>query len=354
MYAGSTDTLYISKDKGLTWTAKKIPGTGYAVNAIHIYNNRIYAGTDNGPYMSSDGGANWVPSNIHIRITSFAEWNGLLYSSTDGAGMFTCSPVSNTWTAFNQNYPLSYAGGVARLINTGHTLFAAAGLNGAGYRYDPDSSKWEELYYTGSIAPGMGVFDLMRNADTIFALNNTNGLMRSQDSGTTWTPDAIDMRSGIDGVVRKASQLYYVAWNTGAGAWIQSRDINAPAGSSWATGEEFLTGPTVYAIREYDTRLFLARNDGVYYKSNGSAPTGSVRVPFSKQVLIYPNPSQDGLLTIQAEGLDKLEVWDMSGKRVHQVINPATMYRVQLPAAGTYIIRLMTGDEVLSRRVSVR
>ena len=353
MYAGSTDTLYISKDKGVTWSAKKIPGSGYAVNAVTMYQGRLFAGTDNGSFMSSDGGANWAPSNIHIKITSFAQWKGDLYASTSGAGIFICSQVGNAWMPFNQNFPAGTAGLVPRVINTGNTLFAVGGSNGSGFRYDTTAHQWTERFYTGAALPGMIAFDLMQGGGSLFALNNTTKMMRSEDTGTSWTVDSTDMRGGTDGVVLKASLLYYVAWNLGGtGTWLQSRDVNAPAGTSWATGEELLSAGTVYSMREHDRRLFIAKNDGVYYKANGSPSAGVKPGGAAKSVLIYPNPSQ-GAVTIKAEGIDKLEVWDISGRLVHRAISPASVYQLRLPSAGTYVVRLIAGEEVISRNVIV-
>jgi hypothetical protein len=355
MYAGATDTLHISTDKGNSWSAKKIPGSGNTIDAITIYNGRIYAGTSNGVFMSSDGGNNWVPSNINHAITSFAEWNGFLYASTGGAGIYRCTQISNTWGPFNQNFPTSVSGNAMRVVNIGHTLFAAAGMNGAGYRYDTAAAQWTELFYLGATAPGMAVYDLMQNSEGhLFALNNARKMLRSADSGTTWTADSNDMRSGIDGAMLKGSIRYYVAWNGAGGAWLQGRDIAEPAGNSWAVGEEYFAGNVIYAMREYDRRLFLARNDGIYYKANGSGAVGILGVAAKGDALIYPNPSFDGMITVRSEGAGRLEIRDMSGRLVHQADALPALYQMRLPAAGAYIVRLVSANGALSRKVIVQ
>jgi hypothetical protein len=233
-------------------------------------------------------------------------------------------------------------------------MFAASGSDGAGYRYDTTAAQWKELFYTGAALPGMEVFDIMQSGGSLFALSNTMKMIRSEDTGTTWTVDSSDMRTGINGVVLKASLRHYVALNLGTGAWLQSRDVNAPIGTSWASGEEMISAGTVNSMKEYDRRLFLAKSDGLYFKANGS-PSAAVKSTVSaKPVTIYPNPSHSGAVTIKADDMDLLEVWDMSGRLVTKVISPAAVYQLQLPAAGTYIVRIVRGGEALSRSVIVR
>src|SRR5690606_14228654 len=134
----------------------------------------------------------------------------------------------------------------------------------------------------------------------------------------TWAIDSTDMRDGIDGVVLKASRKYYVAWSGAGGAWLQRRDISEPLGWRWAASEEQAPGNVVYALREYDRKLFLARNDGVYFQANGS---GAVSVPseaVQADVRIYPNPSRNGVVTVHATGMQRIEVRDMAGRLVHE------------------------------------
>lgn len=358
MYAGATDTIFISTDKGATWTARILTtGAREAVNAITVYNGRIYAGTSNGVYMSSNNGVSWAKSNFNATITSFTQWNGWLYASTDGFGMFQCTQTGNAWSPFNQNYPLVYAGGVTRVITTGRGLFAAAGLNGAGYRYDSSARQWEELFYLGAIAPGMSTSDILQGHDgSLFALNNVTGLLRSNDTGTHWYVDSTDMRKGMFGVLLKGSRQYYVAWNTISGAWLQSRDIDAPVGSSWAAGEEFIVTGALYSMREFDRKLFTARNDGIYYKLNGSAPAGIHTQALSGMIAeVYPNPSEGGAVTVRSAGVIRLEVLDMTGRLVLQAESLPAYYQVQLPTPGLYIFRMATAqNELVSRKVQVR
>src|SRR5262245_11856339 len=74
MYVGATDTMFYSKDKGATWTMRKMPTTGYKVYAFTSFNGRLFVGTGDGAYMTSDDGATWAASNIHVAISQFAQW----------------------------------------------------------------------------------------------------------------------------------------------------------------------------------------------------------------------------------------------------------------------------------------
>ncbi len=83
-------------------------------------------------------------------------------------------------------------------------------------------------------------------------------------------------------------------------------------------------------------------------------PTGVPDAP-SQQVRLFPNPSEDGWVTVSAAGrCTVLGVLDASGAVVQATIAPAANHtRVQLPeAVGLYFIRVRVGGvEVLKRAV---
>ena len=118
-------------------------------------------------------------------------------------------------------------------------------------------------------------------------------------------------------------------------------------------GEEFPLELRVSEVLRDDRRLFIAKNDGVYHKANGSPAAGVQASGILKSVMIYPNPALGGAVTVRSEGIDELEVWDMSGKLVHKALAPSVMYALRLDVAGTYVFRMISGRQAISRTVVV-
>ena len=68
----------------------------------------------------------------------------------------------------------------------------------------------------------------------------------------------------------------------------------------------------------------------------------------SEAVTLYPNPVTD-LLTVRAEGLQKVELMEMSGRRILSTTQPTIDMRA-LPA-GAYFVRIVTGNNTVVRRI---
>lgn len=68
----------------------------------------------------------------------------------------------------------------------------------------------------------------------------------------------------------------------------------------------------------------------------------------SEAVALYPNPVTD-LLTVRAEGLQKVELMEMSGRRILSTTQPTIDMRA-LPA-GAYFVRIVTGNNTVVRRI---
>jgi hypothetical protein len=65
-------------------------------------------------------------------------------------------------------------------------------------------------------------------------------------------------------------------------------------------------------------------------------------------VALYPNPVSD-VLTIQAEGLQKAELMDMSGRRIVTATEPR-IDMSRLPS-GAYFVRIVTSHNSIVKRV---
>lgn len=273
IYAGIGNFLYISNDEGATWTLSEIGKPGLAdVTAIKVFNNHIYAGTNaSGIFSTADGGKTWANDGpfFSTGITSFAERNNNLYAASDGDGVFTLNLAQNKWEAFNNNLPqiiTSYD--VFKIVNTGNTLVAAAGVNSTFYHYDFTGNKWVE---SGLPKWGSYLVDVIYDNGTLLGIGTERKIIRSVNNGIDWTYDTKDLQETLPGALNNekiyaGSLKHYVLINTIGGGWVQQRDKKAAAGSSWANGQELLSKIQLHGIVELDGKLFLATDSGLYVK----------------------------------------------------------------------------------------
>jgi hypothetical protein len=273
IYAGIGNFLYISNDEGATWTSSEMGKPGLAdVTAIKIFNNTIYAGTNaSGVFSSNDGGRNWTSNGplLNTGVTSFAERNDKLYVATDGDGVFALNQAQNKWDSFNNSLPriiTSYL--VFKILNTGNTLVAAAGVNSTFYRYDFTNNKWIE-----SALPKHGSYigDMIYDNGAIIGIGTERKILRSLNNGIDWTYDTKDLQETLPGAINNekiyaGSLKHYVLINTIGGGWVQQRDKTAAVGSSWANGQELLSKIQLHGIVELNSKLFLATDSGLYIK----------------------------------------------------------------------------------------
>jgi hypothetical protein len=273
IYAGVGNNLYTSNNEGATWTSSEIGKAGLAnITAIKVFKNIIYTGTSaSGIFSSNDGGKTWANNNplFSTRVTSFAELNNNLYAASSGDGVFFLNQAQNKWEPYNNDLPQAFTSyDVFKIVSTGNTLLAAAGVNSTFYHYDFTNNKWIEsaLPKTGSY-----LVDVIHDNGVILGIGTELKIIRSTNNGIDWTYDTKDLQETLPGAINNekiyaGALKHFVLINTIAGGWVQQRDKTAEAGSSWANGQEFLSKIQLNGIIELGNKLFLATDSGLYVK----------------------------------------------------------------------------------------
>ena len=218
-------SLSLSKqlDGQVSWVKKHSPNEN--IHTMHVSpNNTVYVGTNNyGIFSSSNEGSTWqnisfgLPDST-IRVLQVASDNNV-FVGTGSHGIFKYS--SGTWTSVNSGLPSS---------NILVTSFAAAPsgvmymMNTTGQIYKWDGNLWIEItnnfpsfgkhlfvgpngiLYAGAFTYGVYVFDnvntwtrvgnqmpnsyviklTVSNSDTIYALCNSNNVLKCATSGGNW------------------------------------------------------------------------------------------------------------------------------------------------------------------------
>ena len=142
VYAGTDSHVHVSHDGGATFVSgAPVPGSPAFIDALFTHQELLFAGTNgNGVLVSMDDGSTWSPFSQGLdglgsgTISSLTEYNGDLYCSTMGAGVFMRG--GNAW------WPFGGLGGntsanVPFVKALGEVLWAGAGGNGMVWQLLP-------------------------------------------------------------------------------------------------------------------------------------------------------------------------------------------------------------------------
>ena len=318
IFAGTNQGIYLSTDNGDNWTLTDLlNGThSLAINSI----GDIFAGTfSNGIYRSTDNGDNWTQINtgmvgyvLDIVINSI---NGDIFTANCDYGIaFVCHSTDNgnNWNC--------YTGGIcARSIainNIGHIF---AGTDYDLYRSTDNGDNWTQTYLLN------GANSLAINSiGDIFAGTASNFIYRSSDNGDSW----IQLNNGLtnNNIVKAISinsKGDIFAGTQGDGVF-RSKDN----GDYWTQINNGLTNTDVRAlVFNSNGYIFAGTNGGGVYKSINS--TTSIKDnPAIKNFKLqnYPNPFKsktDIYYTVPAGYNDniKITVFNINGTKIKELVN---------------------------------
>jgi|GEM_PF-1306387 len=374
VYAGAVDRVYIGTNDGAQWHASASLDSAY-VMAVTEYHHKLFVGTGKpGVRVSNDEGASWQSLNngldINIPISSFATWNDELYASSLGNGFYKLNEASGRWSLFNPEFFTNVDGNVYRVVAIDSTLIAVAGLNGIFYEYDPAGGKWDYSYYLSTLAPGLGMYNLLfDSAKNLYAASPSRlTLFRSGDRGRSWLLDNNGMHPGdptlaADDQYDYAAVSYLYQLPSAYAVKVYRRALHAPSGTPW-TMTDSLPDFYFYALGTAGRRLYGATDDnGLYYKEM-DAVTPSTDT--SDKPFIYPNPAYlqvNVALHLDVQQTITVRIFDATGRLVEMPLKNYTLAAGRqivtldirgLSGGAAYIIDVSTRDKHYTGRLIVR
>jgi photosystem II stability/assembly factor-like uncharacterized protein len=105
LFAGTEDGVYLSSD-GLNWTAVNNGLTNLHVRALAFNGSSLFAGTAGGVFRSSDYGASWTPVNngltgLALDVLSLLVRDNYLFAGTWRGGVFLSKNNGESWAEVN-------------------------------------------------------------------------------------------------------------------------------------------------------------------------------------------------------------------------------------------------------------
>ncbi|OSZ79146.1 hypothetical protein CAP35_13095 [Chitinophagaceae bacterium IBVUCB1] len=324
---------------------------------------------------------NITPGAASSNPSSLAAIGNKLYFSastpTDGAELWT----SDGTTAGTQMVKDINPGGIGSITNTtfisynGKVYFSASdGVSGIELWATDGTSSGTQL--VKDINPGISnynaaYFCVYNNKLYFMATDGTNGFELWVTDGTTAGTQMLkDLSPSADGAPYNMTvykkYMYFTATDGVAGRQFWVTDGTAAGTKIIAPPIASISNPangSTFFMYDKDSALYTS----AYFTSAGrelwslkdttSYPNSISNVNNNTTFSLYPNPNK-GTFTLQMDNTNfttaSLMVYDVVGKLVHQqAITSSTQTIALQQPAGIYMVKLQTGDAVLTKQVVI-
>lgn len=350
IFVGTEGSIYLSKDKGVSWTRKDKGLTNTLIGSIVSNKTNIFTTSyRNGIFLSTDNGDRWIEKNTGLasdfpmRITKIIENNNILYAGTDGDGMYLSSDYGDNWNkrwipnnsnisnqvvSLVSNDDIIYTGtysGVYSSFDNGETweeknngltnkkikvLYKNfngiyAGTESGLFFSSDQGNKWVENVDPKYTKPNIKAFAI--NEDNIFIGGSPNGGFRvSRDNGVSWSPILNSIKLVEASVSSLAIGDDYLFVGTNAGIFL-TKDI----GSTWIEINDGLTNLDIYSLLVAGKYLFAGTNNGGLFrvKLSDFGITGVEDDATENENYLYSFPPFPNPATKEVRSL---VYWDMS------------------------------------------
>jgi photosystem II stability/assembly factor-like uncharacterized protein len=259
LYAGTNDGVYISSDNGKNWTAVNTGLTNKNVRKLTKSGNNIISGTyDGGVFMSSDG-KTWKAINNGLtnkNVQALAVSGNNIFVGTKG-GVFLSSNNGSSWKAINNG--LTSIDIKCLLINGSNIL--AGTFNGGVFLSTDNGENWSAI--NGNLT-GRGLMTkaLASNGSDIYLIN-LNGIFISTDNGTSWNEINKDIENtDIRSIIVDGEKLFLGA----SGGDIFFTQNNGEKWSKYTLGPEVKygnPGTSTTSLTIVGSNIFAGQDRGV-------------------------------------------------------------------------------------------
>jgi tetratricopeptide (TPR) repeat protein len=190
LYAGTNDGLYISRDGGASWIPPAGAMAGQTINCVAATPDRIFAGGQKGVLVSEDNGTTWTTTASGLdqshSIKSLAAAGSAVFAGTY-SGILVSRDNGRSWAAANTGLPDKAE--IACLAAKGSRVFS--GMAGGVFLSDDGGASWVPAGV--GLPPGAGASCLAVKGPTIYAGLGELGVFASSDDGKTWQ----DLNAGL-------------------------------------------------------------------------------------------------------------------------------------------------------------
>jgi hypothetical protein len=382
LFAGDYLGAYRSSDHGMTWTLidsglVKLPlmTIGPGISGFVFRNGKMYAGGDNGLYVTTNSGTNWTPcgslphsAGIGPLLScgsSLIAAGGWMVSEGDGdflieGELFRSTDDGATWSTSSTGMPSNPI--VSQLAALPNTIVASTGT---GIYVSKDSGlTWNK----SSPYPSLSNIYRIAACDSLLVAVSRGPLSLSTDGGTTWTLPAGDS-TFLDPTAMCIVRNTLVVTSLDSGV-----TVSTDWGISWKRVNDGLDTTGSFSTRFYVIGTLAPVGDYMFAGSSlhlWRRPLSEItRTPITSSAPVpsgysleqnFPNPfnpTTEITYKVPTAGYTSLEVFDALGRRlttlVSRFLKPgvySSKWDASATSSGVYIYRLHSGSYNSARKM---
>lgn len=226
-------SIYYTSDFGESWN-KALP-INVNVHAFAVKEDTLFAGTDNGVFVSRNKGASWGLSTTlsQQKVMTLAINGNTVFAGTyerSGSGVFRSTNNGESWSLADTGLPHSTVGALTVIRDT---IYAC--MSGMGLFFSIDNgSLWKPLC-TDQIC--LYVTSFAADDNTIYAGTEFDGVIYSRDGGVSWTTLSVGTKNtGVKSLNIYGNTFY-------AGTELGLLYSSTTSGASWSAFKSRVPGP---------------------------------------------------------------------------------------------------------------
>jgi len=324
-------TVYVSVDKGATWKTSATLAGAFEIDRARVRNGRLYAATRHvGVFVSDNLGTTWADfnqglvggfGNSQLDIVDVLFRGDSMYVATEGSGAWVRNLSAGTWHTFGNIFGPAQASNMTMIAAGGSRLLSGGGFNGTMFFRDPGDADWTQtLLLNDHLGPGLASLSALWTG-THWVVGTNIGPFVSATGDVPWT----FANPGLSGPFLSSTfaplghELLLANFN-------QTIRRSQDDGFTWQPFDVLSSATSAIAIQ--GATLYSSRIDGLWRRSI----EGLVAVPGDGAgarlafAIAGPNPAGERVrfkFDLPQEGLIAIEVFDVAGRRVGDVVREA-------------------------------
>jgi hypothetical protein len=350
IFAGTDNGIYLSTNNGSIWS--HITSNIYSVKSLAVSGDNIFAGSNTGIHRSTNNGTNWAPIGLSGgSILSLAVFGNNIFAGTDASGIFLSSNNGNNWIQTSVNY--NYQGILSFFVSENY-IFAGKGGNypysQAGiFRSNDNFYSWTFFDFQFE-----SVFSIAGSVNNIFTGTDGIGVYISTNNGNNWVQTSLGSNYHVASLTVSGNYVFAGMFSN-SGVYVSTNN-----GSNWIhKNQGFNPIPTVNALLIANNYIFAGTDGNGVWRSSLTEIIGikniSSEIPSSYSLSQnFPNPfNPTTTIKFAVPKLSnvKISVNDITGKELEVLVNEqlqAGTYQTNWNASnfssGVYFYRLQTED----------
>ena len=365
LFAGTENGVFLTTNNGTSWTKVNTGLADTGISALASIGTNLFASTSSGVFLTTNNGTGWKQVNNGLTATSIrslATVGTSLFASTFGSGIFVTTDNGSNWISANGSvFQNAY---VALLAGAGTSIFAATTSDNIIYRSTDNGATWQKA------DSGISGANAIVQSGTNLIAGGVSGVFLSTNNAVSWNPLTTTwglQNTQVIGFATSGSNVYGVG------------DAQVLLGANNGTNWSGIVLPSFFdvitSVAIIDTNLFIGTNNNSDFIKSATVWTVSTKqvVTGVKTTLSiapasfaleqnYPNPFNPSTIiqfTVPTNGRAVLKVFNILGQEVATLFDGVAAageyhqetFDASRLASGIYFSRLEFGGNMQMKKM---